>query len=179
MHGEPADEPTASKVQQAHEFVLVPALCHVLRPFRRRIRQIRSGAAIDVPADDRRVPQAQRPRRQRVVRAHDGQDDARDDRVVALLHEPERGQLREEVLEVPADPGVLVRARDRDVLRRVEPAIARLQLREDRAPDARVAHGDVRVDEHDARCRGVRGGLADDPRARALPLVQPRVRLRE
>ena len=77
------------------------------------------------------------------MRALDGKHRARDDRVGGLLDVPERGDLGEEVLEVAADAGVLVRADERDVRVRVHAWIERGELRDDRAPDAGVAHGDV------------------------------------
>lgn len=112
---------------------------------RSRVREVRRRRAVNVRVEDGCVPQAELPGREARVRLLHGAHSARDDRVRGLLHVPERSELREQVLEVPADARVLVRPDERDVRIRVHARELAGELGDDRAPHAGVAHGDVCV----------------------------------
>lgn len=88
------------------------------------------------------------------MRSLDGQDRACDDSVCALLHVPKGCDLWEEVLEVPADTGVLVRPDEGDVLVRKNARVLFGKRGYDGSAHASVTHADVGVDENE----GVGGG---------------------
>lgn len=108
------------------------------------------------------------------------QDRARDDSVCALLHVPEGRDLWEEVLEVPADTGVLVRPDEGDILVRKNARVLFGKRGYDGSAHASVAHADIGVDEDEGVGGGEvgRGGCrGDDECPAALSHVQTGVGL--
>ena len=99
--------------EERHVLVLVMLIAGTLGG---RVRKIRERRPVDVPVQYRRVADTELAWRKAVVCALDREDCTGDDRICALLDVPERSNLREKVLKVPAYAAVLVRRDERDVV---------------------------------------------------------------
>lgn len=145
MHGEEAQEPPGVPIgivepKQAQLLVLVVL---ILRSFLGGVSKVCARTSIPVPIDNCRISNGELARLQRRVGTLDREDCTLYDGVCSFFDVPECCDFGEDVLQVATDTTVLMRGRERDVGVVVQVGVERGQLRDDRATDTCITHGNV------------------------------------